>query len=121
MKNALDKFIELRKALVNEKAALEARLKSIEEALAGGLPVAAKAAAGVPGVRKGFKKIRNPMSLRAAVTQVTKAKPLTKPEILAAIAKLGYRFTTKSPLNSLNVVLYSKNRFKKANGKFSPA
>ena len=40
------------------------------------------------------------MSLAEAVLTATKAKPLSKPEILTAIEKLGYKFTAKSPLNS---------------------
>ena len=45
-----------------------------------------------------------------------------KQEILDAIHKLGYRFTTKNPMNSLGVILYGKNpRFKNENGRFSPA
>ncbi|MCI0534319.1 MAG: winged helix-turn-helix domain-containing protein [Verrucomicrobiales bacterium] len=61
------------------------------------------------------------MSLKAAVTQVTEDKALTKAEILAAIKKLGYKFTAKDPVNSLNTVLYSKKAFKNQGGKFSPA
>ena len=53
--------------------------------------------------------------------QVTRGRPLMKKEILKAIAKLGYRFATKDPLNTLNALLYAKKQFKNQNGKFSPA
>jgi hypothetical protein len=61
------------------------------------------------------------LSLREAVRKATSARPLTKAEILNAISKLGYRFTAKDPMNSLNVVLYTKGQFKNDGGKFSPA
>ncbi|MFO1458724.1 MAG: hypothetical protein U1G08_04895 [Verrucomicrobiota bacterium] len=60
------------------------------------------------------------MSLAEAVLTVTKAKPLSKPEILTAIGKLGYKFTAKSPLNSLNTFLYSNKGIKNYDGKFGP-
>jgi hypothetical protein len=122
MKNILDKFIKLRQSLLNEKAALEARLKQIEEALAGNAPVAAPAAKPAkPAKVKRTKRVKNPMSLRKAIIQVTTGNPMTKEGILAAIDKLGYRFASKNPINSLNSVLYAKKQFKNEDGKFSPA
>ena len=61
------------------------------------------------------------MSLKEAVLTVTKAKPLSKPDILAAVAKLGYQFTAKSPMNSLNTLLYTDKQIKNSDGKFGPA
>ena len=47
---------------------------------------------------------------------------MTKEEILKAVQQAGYRFTTKTPMKSLNPVLYGKKpRFNRQNGKFSPA
>jgi hypothetical protein len=52
---------------------------------------------------------------------VTKAKPLSKPEILTAVSKSGYVFTAVNPMNSLNTLLYSDKAFKNHGGKFGPA
>ena len=115
----IKKFVTLRHALFTEKAGLEKRLHLINEALSESGPAAP---AKLPKQRTHPRKlVKNPMSLRAAIKAVTKAKPLTKSEILAAIKKLGYAFNTTKPLGSLNSVLYSKRQFKNSNGKFSPA
>ena len=46
--------------------------------------------------------------------------PMTKEQVLDAVQKRGYKFSTKNPLNSLGVILYGKNpRFNRADGKFS--
>jgi len=122
MKNILDKFIKLQQSLLNEKAQCLARVKEIDEALAGKAPAEAPVAkpAKAAKVRRP-KRVKNPMSLRKAVIQVTTGNPMTKEEILGAIEKLGYRFASKSPINSLNSVLYAKKQFKNEDGKFSPA
>ena len=70
------------------------------------------------------RKPTNPMSLREAALKVTAEKPLTKPEIMEAVKKLGYKFNTKKPMDSLGTLLYKKkdgrNLFKNENGRFSP-
>ena len=59
--------------------------------------------------------------MRAAVLQVTTGHPMTKPEIMAAIQKLGFRSASKNPMSSLSPLLYGKNpRFRNENGRFSP-
>jgi hypothetical protein len=113
--DALRKYIALHESLRKEKAELEERLARINEALGSRDGVSAGVS---PGPRR---KVRNALSLKQAVVEVTKSKPLTKQEILDAIKKLGYRFSAKDPINSLNVVLYSKRQFKNQEGKFSPA
>jgi len=113
--DSLKQFVTLQQSLLKEKAGLQARMAEIDKALG-----VAAAASGVP-VRKGLPRIPNPMSLKSAVVKVTSVKPLTKSEILEAIAKLGYRFAAKDPTNSLNVVLYTDKQFKHENGRFSPA
>jgi hypothetical protein len=114
--DALKKYKALHESLQREKASLEERLAQINDAL--GVQDSATSAVGTSGPRR---KIRNKLSLKEAVTEVTKNKPLDKQEILQAIKKLGYRFTAKDPINSLNVVLYSKRQFKNDDGRFSPA
>jgi hypothetical protein len=61
----------------------------------------------------------NKMSLRQAVTEVlAKRGPLTKPEILTGVQKIGYVFGTKTPAASLDTLLYThKKEFKQRAGK----
>ena len=114
--DALKKFIALHESLRREKAILEERLAQINEALGG-----REDSGSVVDPSGPRRKIRNKLSLKEAVIEVTKDKPLDKQEILQAIKKLGYKFTAKDPINSLNVVLYSKRQFKNDDGRFSPA
>jgi hypothetical protein len=121
MKN--DKFkqyVTLRESLLKENAALEARLTQINKAL-GSENSAAKAGQKAAPAARAPQRIDNPMSLKEAVRKVTSVRPLTKKEILEGIKKIGYRFAAKDPMNSLNVILYSKGQFKNEDGKFSPA
>ena len=117
--DSVKQFLTIHESLLKEKAALEARLAQINQALA--LKGSGAPAIGFRQSTKRPKRHKNRLSLRAAAMEATKAKPLSKREILAAIKKLGYEFTTTKPLNSLNAVLYSKRQFKNAGGKFSPA
>lgn len=117
--NDVNRFIALRAALLSEKAALEARLTQITKALSNQPAAVAQVAAPAPAKRG--RRPRNKMSLKVAVRKVTGSKALTKPEILAAIDKLGYRFKAKNPTASLNNLLYTKGLFRNAGGKFSPA
>ena len=120
--DAVKQFVASRAALAAEKARLEARLAEIDRVLG-------QAAAALTSVRPAARPVargvgrgraRNAMSLKEAVIQVTRNKPMTRPEILQAIKKLGYKFAAKDPLNSLNVTLYTKGNFKNDSGKFSP-
>jgi hypothetical protein len=126
------RIVQLHASLVKEKASLEQRLAVINKALRsiGGSvnsgPSVSKAPVAIavpkPGKRGGARRrLDNPMPLKKAIIQVTKAKPLTKDEILAAVLKLGYKFTGSNPMNSINVHLYTKGQFKKhSGGRFSP-
>lgn len=71
--------------------------------------------------KKPGKRIRNKVSLREVVKQVTTNNPMTKPEIIKAVLATGYRFNAADPIPSLNAVLYSNKQFKNDNGKFSPS
>ncbi len=118
--DTLKQYIALRRSLLTEKASLEARIHEINQALNenGSAPKAGIAPARPRA--KGAKRLNNPLSLKAAVVKVTTGKPLTKPEILDAVQKLGYRFAAKDPVNSLNTVLYTGKTFKNQDGRFSP-
>jgi hypothetical protein len=147
-RDALQQFVTLRKSLESEKAQLETRLAAINQALgteshlAPEAPVVFegrsrprltgrepkkhtkhRAGSGGGEVKRRLNLGGNIMSLREAVVQVTTPKALTKKEILAAVDKLGYKFTTKDPTNSLNQILYKSTnpKFKNADGKFGPA
>ena len=112
--DVLDQFEVMRNQLRKEKADLIARVGRIEELLG-----EAAVANGAPVDSQG--RIKNPMTLRQAVMQVTKGKQLTKKEIYAAVQKLGYRFGSKNPWNNLYVILYgkkSKPQLKKIGDKF---
>lgn len=118
--DSLKQYVSLKQALVKEKAELEERLAQINEVLqADGPPMPGLGALGLRS--RSMKRIRNKISLREAVRQVTAKKPLTKNEILEAIDELGYKFSSDNPVNSLNAVLYANKQFKNNNGRFSPA
>lgn len=126
----IDQYVLLREKFLNEKAELEARLEKINAALAGGSTGrkrgrkgGRKAAAAKPAAtkRKGRRRARNAMPLKEAVLQVTAKGPLDKKTILAGLEKVGYKFTAKNPMNSLNTMLYSDKVFKNFGGKFGPA
>jgi hypothetical protein len=72
------------------------------------------------GPTPGTGRRGNPAPLKAMVLQVTKKKPLTRQEILAAVQKAGYKFVAKDPLNSLSVLLYTAKEIKNFGAKFGP-
>src|SRR5436309_12571355 len=105
----LQQYITSHEALKREKSALESRLARINQALSGRIMIsAARTPVALTAPRRGrrvFKRIANSFSLVEAIRKVTSAKPLTKPEILAGIKKLGYKFESRNPMNSVNVKL----------------
>lgn len=118
----LRKYLASLEELRAEKTELEERLEKINQALAGS-PLSTRGGTGARVGRRGGGRgrRRNGLSLRAAVAQVTKSRPLTKAEILGAVQKIGYKFATKDPMNSLNAMLYAPaNKFRNQNGKFGP-
>lgn len=129
-RDPLKQFVVLRESLLKRQAQLQSELSGINEAL-GAVAVASVAAAPraavvadeaprTRGPRRGGRRARNEMSLREAVMTVTKSKPLSKPDILAAVSKLGYQFTAKDPMNSLNTLLYTDKQIENHGGKFGP-
>jgi hypothetical protein len=111
--DSLKQYVALHDALRKEKSALEERLTQIEDALNGRLSGGGRGKTG--------RRPRNEMSLRKAVEEATRKRPMNKQEILDEIHRMGYRFSAKDPVNSLNTVLYSKKQFKNVGGKFSPS
>jgi hypothetical protein len=137
----LKQYVSLRQDLTAEKHQIEARLNVINQALATagsaapaprrgpGRPPKAVAVAAAPVAaapkrrgRRKFKRAKNTMSLKEAVSQATKSRPLAKKDILTAVKKAGYIFTATDPMNSLNTLLYGDKGFKNHGaGKFGPA
>jgi hypothetical protein len=113
-RDPLKQFTTLRDSLSKRKAVLEAELTRINSALG-------VAAAAVSSATGRSSRAQNTMSLKEAVLAATKGKPLTKPEILESVAKLGYKFAAKDPMNSLNTLLYTDKGIKNHGGKFGPA
>ena len=116
--DSIQQYVSARNALLDEKTQIEARLQQINQAL-GEAPsaetVTSKPVARIP------RRRRSPISMRAAVVQVTSGHPMNKPEIVEAIQKLGFRSASKNPMSSLSTLLYGrKPRFKNEDGRFSP-
>jgi hypothetical protein len=115
----LRQYLSCLEALKAEKAELEARLEEINGALSGG-PIFRQRFGRESRTATGRR--RNGLSLREAVTQVTRNRPLTKPEILEAVRRIGYKFSTSDPMNSLNAMLYAPaNKFRNKDGRFAVA
>ena len=125
MKNdPIQQYKQLRQALIDERDQIRARLVEIEAALEDApAPKAAKtpAKAAAPRARRArASRGGNKLSLKAAVIQVLSQKPMKRKEILEAVKKIGYTFASKTPLNSLGVVLYGKSpKFDNDKGVFS--
>jgi len=128
MKNILKEFTQLRASLLkrqvevqDELASINAALGTLAAATATVAPVAAPAAPAERSARPGPRqRTAKDMSLAEAVLTVTKGGPLAKQEILDAVLKLGYKFSTKDPMNSLSTTLYSHKKIKNFGGKFGP-
>lgn len=121
-RDPLKQYVALRGSLLKRKATLEAELAKINSALGETAPEAAAVPAKPKATTGGRKRAKNSISLKAAVSQVITDKPLAKADILKAVTKLGYEFTAKDPMNSLNTLLYSDKAFMNhGEGKFGLA
>lgn len=104
----LREFHRLQKLILTEREHILERLREIEQSLD---------ALGMNGTERfyGFYtptgRSRNRQSLREVVIEVLQnaKKPMSKHEVLNAVIATGYRFSTNNPLNSLCVILYTKN------------
>jgi len=62
------------------------------------------------------------MSIREAIAKVTSREPLGLSDLVDAVQKIGYKFESSNPRNSVGAYLYSKHGkkyFKNVGGKFS--
>jgi hypothetical protein len=113
----VQKLVSLHSNIIAERESLLAQLRKTDEALAA---MGFNATMRHYGIHTPTGRVRNKLSLKKTVLQVLAKKSLTKDEILDAVLRAGYTFSTDDPLNSLGVILYGKNpRFKKTNGRFS--
>lgn len=115
--NDLKTFLNHRNKLLALRDQLRAEADEIDRAL--GTPETnGHARVGLAPARSVPRK--NAMSLREAVAKVTSKRPLTKQEVLQAVQDLGYVFTTKKPINSLNALIYPEGSlFRVQDGKVS--
>ena len=117
----LKAFVALRNSLEARRAKLITDIAEIEAAL-GSLGAGSPAKAKPAATAKKAGRAVNKLSLKEAVIESISKAPLSKEDILAAVKKLGYRFSSKNPVNSLNALLYGKKpKFKNADGMFSLA
>ena len=119
--DAVQQFTALRSALLREREEIMSRLREIDAALAGPAGLAG-GSSGRRGRALGARP-ENAMNIREAVAKVTAKKPLTIREIVEEVQKIGYRFQSSNPVNSVGAYLYGagKKEFKRTDGKFTPA
>lgn len=108
--DVLKQYMSLRDALVEERTKLKARIANIDKLLGEAIKFEDS---GVqqpqPGtVAEPPKRVRNPISLRDAVVKLLAERPMTKKEILERLRVMGYQFTAKNPMNSLNALMYGR-------------
>ena len=114
---ALNQYVSLRDSIFAEREQVISRLREIDAALGA---TGFQGGHGTYGHRTPTGRVRNEMSLKEAVLKVIESKALTKHEILDAVLRMGYQFSTDDPLNSLGVILYGKKpKFKNTGGKFN--
>lgn len=117
-KDRVHQFLELRENLEKERSNLIERVQQIDQVLETPI-IETRDQSGIK--RSRFPRLRrNEVSLKEAVTKITKVKPRTKAEILRELKAIGYIFSSTTPINSLNATLYAKGQFKNDNGYFSP-
>src|SRR5688572_27232578 len=90
----------LRESILPAREQLIARLREIAAAL-GAMGFSGRAPSQGPRALMG--RVRNAMSLKETVLKIIEGKSMTKHEILDAVLRSGYQFSTNDPLNSLGV------------------
>lgn len=122
-RDILREYTTLRQQLTQERQRIQARLQQIEAVL-GEVEAAAPASPPPsPARQTASPRPDNKVSLREAITQATSKQPLKVREIVDSVQKLGYRFQSSNPVNSVGAYLYGregKKHFKAAGGRFAP-
>jgi hypothetical protein len=126
-KDFLQQFVAARQQLERERAELHTRVLEIDRILGGAnlsAPVGRSGRSHSNGVaaprlsRRG--RGSNAMSMRDAASQVLRSGPKDIRQLLDGLHKVGYRFTSTNPKNSLAVMLYTnKKLFNGKRGMFS--
>lgn len=115
--DSLKQYVQIRDSIFSEREELITRLREIDEALGA---MGLRGRDSYYGPRTPTGRVRNEMSLKETVLKVIEGKAMTKHEILDAVLRAGYQFSTDDPLNSLGVILYGRNpKFQNENGRFS--
>ncbi len=125
-KLALEKELSSARAIISSA---EKRLAEIDAAFSGsssvnrrGRPVGKISKKGKLKTAKktAVKRLKNKLSLKEVVLNVTKGKRLDAKQIFDAACKAGHKFSGKNPMNSIRVLLYTnKKLFKNNKGKFT--
>ena len=125
-KLALEKELSSARAIISSA---EKRLAEIDAAFSGsssvnrrGKPVGkiSKKVKLKTAKKTAVKRLKNKLSLKEVVLNVTKGKRLDAKQIFDAACKAGHKFSGKNPMNSIRVLLYTnKKLFKNNKGKFT--
>ena len=104
--DAVEQFVALRSALLSEREVIVKRLEQIDAALgsSSGLAAAGPRLGRPPG-RRG-RRASNSMNIREAIAKVTARKALGVREIVDEVQKIGYKFSSSNPVNSVGAYLY---------------
>jgi hypothetical protein len=114
----LKDYVKLRDEIFSEREQLITRLREIDEVI--GSSALRGSSQMFYGTRTPTGRARNGKSLKEVVLEVLDGKAMSKHDILDAVIRSGYQFSTDDPLNSLGVILYGKNpKFLNESGKFS--
>lgn len=134
--DSVQQFTTLRAALLREREAIQKRLQLINAALGGATTsspavptVAAPKAASAKSTARLPRRVsaprsNNALSIREAITKVTAKQPMNVRDIVNAVQKIGYKFQSSNPINSVGAYLYGANgkkHFKRTDGKFKAA
>jgi hypothetical protein len=117
----LQQYAKLKQQLLQERDQLEARLNEIKQVLGeeigpGPSPAPAQGFEQTPSRRGRRPAAGNTMSLKEAVIRALSNGPVPRKDLVRAVEGVGYRFTTKNPLNSIGSILYGKNSAVKNKG-----
>jgi hypothetical protein len=117
----IQQFVRLRTNLERERESLRNRLTEVERALGLAAPTAAASNAPRRGRPPGSKNRpqapakprpagapnpQNKMSMRDAIAKALGKQPLGIKDVVAGMKKLGYRFKSSNPVNSVGAFLY---------------
>jgi hypothetical protein len=108
----IKEFSNLRDAMLEERRKLALRMAEIDAALNLATPPSAKRVLG--------PRPTNSMTMREAIEKVLKKRALSIREIVTELNGIGYKFSSKNPVNSLGAYLYGagKSHFRRKNGRF---